>query len=73
MIAALEAPISFKRKEVTFREIGYGNTIRFKGDRTGHIEVSGEIQGDAGRHMLKFEFMADQTVFPKFIHQLKGL
>ena len=72
-IVALEDLISFKRKDVTFCEIGYGNTIEFKSDRTGHIEISGEIQGDAGSHILKFEFMTDQTVFPKFISELKSL
>ena len=70
---ALEDLISFKRKNVTFCEIGYGNTIQFECDRTGHIEVFGEIQGDAGSHILKFEFMTDQTVFPQFINELKGL
>ena len=73
LIAALEDLISFKRKDVAFCEIGYGNTIEFKCDRAGHIEVSGEIQGDAGSHVLKFEFMTDQTVFPQFINELKGL
>ena len=72
-IVALEELISFKRKDVNFSEIGYGNTIQFKCDRTGHIEVFGKIQGDAGSHVLKFEFMTDQTVFPQFINELKGL
>lgn len=73
LIAALEDLFSFKRKDVTFCEIGYGNTIQFKCDRTGHIEVFGEIQGAAGSHILKFEFMTDQTVFPQFINELKNL
>ena len=72
-IVALEDLISFKRKDVTFCEIGYGNTIQFKCDSTGHIEVFGKIQGDAGSHILKFEFMTDQTVFPQFINELKSL
>ena len=72
-IVALEDLISFKRKNVTFCEIGYGNTIQFECDRTGHIEVFGEIQGDTGSHILKFEFMTDQTVFPQFINELKSL
>lgn len=54
-------------------EIGYGNTIHFVRDRTGHIKVSGEIYGDAMSHYLKFEFMADQTAFPPFIKALKNL
>ncbi len=72
-IVALEDLISFKRNDVIFCEICYGNEIEFKCDRTGHIEVSGEIQGDAGGHVLKFRFMTDQTVFPKFINDLKSL
>ena len=66
-IEELEELISFKRKDVTFSEIGYGNKIEFNRDRLGHVEVSGEIWGDAGSHVLKFEFITDQTVFPKFI------
>ena len=72
-IKALEDMILFKRKEITFVEIGYGNKLAFNCDRSGHIKVSGDIQGDAGSHMLKFEFMTDQTVFPQFIKELKSL
>ncbi len=72
-IEALEDLISFKRKEITFIEIGYGNKIEFKCDRTGHIKVSGNIQGGAGSHFMKFEFMTDQTVFSNFINELKSL
>lgn len=72
-IVALEDLISFKRKEIAFIEIGYGNKIEFKCDRTGHIKIFGDIQGDAGTHFMKFEFMTDQTVFSKFINELKSL
>ena len=73
-IGLLEDMISFKIKEITFVEISYGNTIKFKCDKTGHIKVSGEIQQDGeNSHFLKFEFMTDQTVFPKFISELKLL
>lgn len=72
-IVALEELIAFKRRNVTFCEIGYGNTIQFECDRTGHIEVFGEIRDNVGSNVLKFSFMTDQTVFPKFINELKGL
>lgn len=72
-IAELRDLILFKRKNVTFCEIGYGNRIQFEGDRTGHIHVSGEIRNNIGSHVLKFEFLTDQTVFPKFIHKLKAM
>ena len=72
-IKALEDMILFKRKEITFVEIGYGNKIEFNCDSSGHIKVFGDIQRDAGSHILKFEFMTDQTVFPPFIKELKSL
>ena len=72
-IEALEEMLSFKRKEITFVEIGYGNKLEFNCDRTGHIMVSGDIKGDVCSHILKFEFLTDQTVFPKFINELKSL
>ena len=72
-IKALEDMILFKRKEITFVEIGYGNKVEFNCDGSGHIKISGDIQGDAGSHILKFEFMTDQTVFPEFIKELKSL
>ena len=72
-IKALEDMILFRRKDIAFVEIGYGNKIEFDCDKSGHIKVSGDIQGDAGSHILKFEFMTDQTVFPQFIKELKSL
>lgn len=73
-IRALEDLISFKIKEISFIEIGFGNKIDFICDRTGHIKVSGEIRGGfAGDHHLIFGFETDQTVFPPFIKALKSL
>lgn len=72
-IEALEEMLSFQRSEITFIEICSGNKIAFHCDRTGHIKVSGDIRGDVGSHILKFEFMTDQTAFPKFIKELKRL
>lgn len=40
-IKALEDMILFKRKEITFVEIGYGNKIEFNCDKSGHIKVFG--------------------------------
>ena len=72
-IKALEEMLSFKGKEVTFVEMGYGNKIEFNCDRTGHIKISGDIRSGIGSHILKFEFMTDQTVFSEFINELKSL
>ena len=73
-IKELEDLISFKVKEVSLIEIGFGSKIDFICDRTGHIKVCGEIRGGfAGDHHLKFGFETDQTVFPPFIKALKSL
>ena len=47
-IVALEDLISFKRKDVTFCEIGYGNAIEFKCDRTGHIKYPAKYRAMQG-------------------------
>lgn len=72
-ITELEDLYHFKNDEVKMSEICYGSIIIFKGYNLGHIEVSGEIYGDAMEQSLKFVFNADQTVLPEFINQLKSL
>ena len=65
--------ILFKTNEAILFEIGYGGKISFKGDKLGHIEISGLVYGNAMTHSLQFEFTTDQTVFPSFISELKKL
>ncbi|MBR3267647.1 MAG: hypothetical protein IKI58_02810 [Oscillospiraceae bacterium] len=72
-IQALEDLTAFRRKEISFVEIGFGNEIRFECDSTGHIKVSGELNRYAGEQFLRYHFMTDQTVFPAFIRELKRL
>ena len=72
-IQALEDMLLFKINEVNFVEICFGNKLSFKCDKTGHINVSGELKDSEGCCCLKFEFMTDQTVFPDFINTLKLL
>lgn len=64
---------NFKTNEVTLQEIGYGGTVRFIGDKLGHIEVSGLIYGEHMTHSLQFEFTADQTALLSFIRELENL
>lgn len=59
-------------QHIVFQEIGEGNTIEFKGDGHGHIEVSGKIFDSAMTHTLDFSFMTDQTVYPQFIRELES-
>ena len=69
----LEDLVLFKISEVSFVEIGYGNRIDFRADKTGHIVVSGAIRSGDGSQKLEFEFLTDQTVFPSFIGSLNVL
>jgi hypothetical protein len=74
LIRQLEDLIFARINEVVFQEIGAGQKIFFKGDGQGHISVSGTIHSDdVISQSLSFGFTTDQTVFPKFIDQLKEL
>ena len=63
----------FKKQIVMFNEICYGSNVKFEADKTGHIDVSGEIFGKALEHSLKFSFVADQTVLKQFISELQNM
>lgn len=70
----LEEMYQFRRREVEFRDIDWGNWLKFTLDRTGHIEISGLLRGrDGGTHTLTFEFRTDQTALAPFLRQLKEL
>ncbi len=72
-IEQLNDLILFKTNEAILYEIGYGGKISFKGDKLGHIKISGLVYGNAMSHSLQFEFMTDQTVFHSFINELRNL
>ncbi len=63
----------FKKQIVTLNDICYGSNVKFEADKTGHIEVSGEIFGEAMKHSLKFSFMIDQSVLDQFISELQNM
>ena len=61
----------FKLNSTGIQEIGYGGTLDFSLDHTGHIRISGDVFGYAMQHELKFEFEADQTSLAPFIAGLR--
>lgn len=63
----------FKKQTVMLNDICYGSNVKFEADKTGHIEISGEIFGEAMEHCLKFSFAADQFVLKQFISELKNM
>lgn len=63
----------FKKQIVTLNDICYGSSVKFEADKIGHINVSGEIFGEAMEHSLKFSFMIDQSVLDKFISELQNI
>lgn len=71
-VTELEELNDFQRKAVAF-DAGYGNSLLFEMNEMGHLEISGEIHGNAGACYMKFCFQADQTVLKDFIRQLKKM
>lgn len=63
----------FRCFEVKLQEICYGSYIIFKISKTGHLEISGKIYGQAMLHSLDFEFSADQTSLKPFIQSLNRI
>lgn len=72
-VLELSEMYDLKRYTAHLNEIGYGSSVKFAADKIGHIEISGEIFGEARLHSLKFSFMADQTVIGQFITELREL
>lgn len=72
-INEIEEMYYFKRDKVELRDICYGSFVSFTMNKVGHIEIKGDIYGNAMLHTLKFEFMADQTSLKLFLDSLKQL
>ncbi|MBO5065663.1 MAG: hypothetical protein J6D06_06045 [Clostridia bacterium] len=64
---------NFNKQIVMLNDICYGSNVKFEADKTGHINVSGEIFGKAMEHSLKFSFMVDQSVLNQFISELQDI
>ncbi len=72
-VADLQKMSDFELQTVTLHEICYGSRIQFQADKTGHIEITGEIYGDAMEHSLKFIFSVDQCVLKQFLSELQNM
>ena len=72
-IEELQKLYTFRGQNACLRDIGYGGNISFSMDHVGHMEISGEIYGNAMKHYLKFCFHADQTVLKDFADALATL
>ena len=72
-VSELYQMYDFKKQNVELNDICYGSKVVFNADKTGHINVSGEIFGKAMRHALKFSFNIDQSVLKQFISELQNL
>ena len=70
-IAALRDVTDCRADEAFLEDYDYGGSIRFVGDRLGHIEVSGTVCGEAGSHSVTFSFPTDQTVYAPFLRALE--
>ena len=73
LIQELLEMYDFKKQVVMLNDICYGSSVKFEADKTGHIEVSGEIFGEAMEHSLKFSFVTDQCALKQFISELKNM
>jgi len=69
-VSDLHRLFSFEIDNVLLNDICYGSHVTFSMDRTGHLEISGKVYGDARTHSLEFCFNADQTVLKSFIDGL---
>lgn len=63
----------FNKQIVMLNDICYGSKVKFEINKTGHIEVSGEIFGKAMEHSLKFFFVVDQYVLKLFVLELQNM
>jgi hypothetical protein len=70
-VEGMELLYGFGRSEAALLDIGYGTTVLFQMDKVGHVEISGEIFGNAMCQSLRFGFEADQTSLQPFIKSMK--
>lgn len=72
-VEELREMYDFKRSIVELSEICYGSRVTFTMSKTGQIEVSGELYGEAKEHSLTFVFSADQSSLLPFIEALEKM
>ncbi len=72
-VCELSKMYDFQQQVVILNDICYGSTVKFEMDKTGHVEISGEIFGEAAVHSLQFSFVVDQSVLKQFIFELQKI
>ena len=72
-VGELREMYDFKRSSVDLSDICYGSRVTFTMSKTGQIDVSGEIYGEAKEHSLTFVFSADQSSLLPFIEALETM
>lgn len=71
-VSEAEEVYLFKKCKAELNEICYGSNASFIIDKTGHLEISGEIFDEAADQSLVFRFKADQTCLGEFVRILKA-
>jgi hypothetical protein len=69
-IKVLNGLYKLENYTATLNDICYGSQIKFSMDKSGHIEICGEIYERACTQSLVFIFSTDQTAFKKFCKSL---
>ncbi len=70
-VQELERLYHFQRQEVEFRDIEWGNWLKFQMDRTGHVTVTGRLYGGMSMQTLEFHFRTDQSALQPFLQQMR--
>ena len=70
-VREIEEVFLFKRSKTELNDICYGSKVSFCADKIGHLEISGEIFGEAAEQRLVFRFNADQTCLNDFVNTIK--
>lgn len=73
LVQGIHKLYNFEVSDVELSDICYGSKVKFTMDKTGHVEISGKIFGEAMEHSLEFCFCADQTVLQQFALALDRL
>jgi len=71
-VSEMEELFRFKRDKTELCDICYGSKVVFGIDKSGHLDISGDIFGQAAEQRLVFRFTADQTCLNDFVLTIKN-
>ena len=71
-VSEMEELFRFKRDKTELCDICYGSKVVFCIDKVGHLDISGDIFGQAAEQRLVFHFTADQTCLNDFVLTIKS-